>query len=146
MLSWLDRIWHGAEGLIGSGVHAAASLATRGIAAVLSWLTGNVSDAWTDLERAAGYEERELGGWIDDVTGHLWRIITYDIPHYAMTAYWWVTHPADLADVLTWHAVRFLEDHADQAAEYLGRFALALVLRNSRQLVHLAERIIEAVL
>lgn len=146
MLSWLDKIWHDAGAALGAGAHAAADLATRGLAAILSWLTGNVSAAWDDLERAAGYEERLLGGWIDDVTGHLVRIITYDIPHYAMTAYWWVTHPAQLADVLGWHLVRFLEDHADQAATYLGRFAISLVLRNTRQLVRLAEHIIVSIL
>jgi hypothetical protein len=146
MLSWLRDLWHRAENLGESALSGAASLATGAIAAVLGVLTGNVFAAWQQLEQALRDMETIAGAWTSEITTGVIRLITYDIPHYAMTAWWWVTHPAQLAESLFWHIIRQLEDRAWQAAEYLGEFALALVLRNARRLVLLAEHIITAIL
>ena len=146
MLSWLRDLWRGAEHLGEAALHGAGALATGALAAVLGVLTGNVFAAWQQLERALRYLETVGGSWVEDITSHLIRVITYDIPHFAMTAFWWVTHPDALAEALFWHLVRQLEDRAWQAAEYLGQFALALVTRNAGRLARLAEHIIAAVL
>jgi hypothetical protein len=106
----------------------------------------DVTSAWDDLLHTA--EGIETGAW--HLGRAVWRqfnrVLTYWVPHFAMTAWWWVTHPDQLALVLFWWTLHYLERFAWTAAQYLGEFALALVMRNLRRFLHLAEEILAAVL
>jgi len=112
LLSWLDNLWHSAIRGLGDIAGTVTRLAVQGVASVVSYVFGTVSGAWDELERASSYLDRLLGDWMDQVTSHLVHLITVDIPQYAQTAWWWVTHLADLAKVLFWYLVRELEDNA----------------------------------
>jgi hypothetical protein len=146
MLGWLSGIIRKGVHLLGEGAGDLGSLALQGITAVVSFIFGDVGSAWDDMVTAWHYLQ-QVGSALDGhVVAALIRLITYDIPHYAMQAFWWVTHPAQLAETLGWHLVRFLEDNAWTAAGYLGKFILALILRNAGRVARLAEDIITAIL
>jgi hypothetical protein len=146
VLNWLRNLLDSAARGIGDGADKLARAAAAGIASVFAYVSGDVSDAWDTLERAADGLEQYLTEVLAEHTRELIRLFTYDIPHFAETAWWWVTHPAQLAEALGWHLVRWLEDNAWTAADYLGQFALALILRNVRRIAHLAEHVITAIL
>lgn len=146
MLRWLERIVSEIGGRIPGPVRSLIHIATGGLAALIDLVFGNVAGAWEELARAGEGLEHFLARHIDAVYGALRRIITYDIPHFAMTAWWWTTHPHQLADQLYWHIVYWLEQRAWSTAQYLGEFALALLMHNARRVLHLLEVIVAAVL
>jgi hypothetical protein len=146
MLGWLRGIIAKGAGLLGQGLSDLGNLALEGVTSVISFIFGDVGSAWDDMTTAWHFLSTLGSRLLWDLTAGLWHVITYDIPHYAMTAWWWVNHPAQLADVLGWHLVRFLEERAWAVAEYLGEFILALLLRNVRRVALLAEHILTAIL
>lgn len=146
MLGWLWRVITTPIRLLDQGAHDLASLALRGLAAVISYVFRDVTRAWSDFTHVwdafASVTERWLGG----IEAKLRLIIEHWLPRFAITAWWWVTHPDRLAEVLFWWIIRYLEKYAWQAAEHLGEFFTALWLRNLRRTLHLAETILAAVL
>lgn len=146
MFDWLTHtarsVWHGVTSDVSSFVHGVLA----GLVGLLTTLFAHVTGAWDDLERAA--HDLEVGAKLYGES--LWRklseIVGYWIPHFAYTAWWWVTHPSALAETLTWHIVAWLERNAWVAGRYLGEFTLALLARNPRRIARLAETIVTAVL
>lgn len=146
MLGWIERLLGAAGRGISAGILSLLHLGLSGIASVIEFVFGDVTRAWTNLVHTGRdfadsviRHAEELYRWIN-------RIITYYIPRFAYTAWWWVTHPDSLVQVLGWYIVSWLESKADQVAYYLGGFLLSLMLRNMRDVARLAERIISAVL
>jgi hypothetical protein len=146
VLDWLRRTVSGLWGGITDAVKDFVHTIVGGLMGALGFLFHDVTAKWSELVQAA--EELEAGAWM--LGRSLWhqlaRIVTYDIPHYAMTAWWWVTHQDQLASVLFWWILRYLEERAWTAAQYLGEFFTALALRNLRRFLHLMETILVAVL
>lgn len=146
MFDFLVRAWRDALHLGEDAVAKAGALTTGLIATVLSALTRSVAAAWSTFARVTEDWALTAATWIASVTSLLARIVTFDIPHYAMTAWWWVTHPEQLAEQISWWVVRFLEVNAWTAARYLGEFMTALLLAQLRTFVRVVELILEAVL
>lgn len=71
--------------------------------------------------------------------------IARDLRKWGYTAWWYITHPAALAELLINDIVTSFERHAWDIAPKLGSFLLSLIVRNLPKLVHLVEDIITAV-
>lgn len=146
MLDWLRRFVESAAGLVPSPVADLVQWSVQAIGGLLGTVTFNVADAWHNLTimfdavRAA----HDLFG--TSVLGQLEKLITYYIPHFAITAWWWVTHPEQLARVLLWYLVHEMERQAWTIGKYLGEFVLAILAHNSRRVAILLEDIITAIL
>lgn len=85
---------------------------------------------------------RDVWKPLRDYALHLYRLIL----DWAYVAWWWITHPASLAERLVFHMAAAIERHAWALARLLGTFLTALVLHNARRVVQLAEQILAAVL
>jgi hypothetical protein len=146
VLNWIGRLL----GSAGRGIDAAVAALIRaglsGLAAAVEFVFKDVTSAWTSFEHATLRLADSLGHDAEAKYRELERLVLYDIPHYAITAWWWITHPGDLADQLGWHIVRWLEDHAWEAAHWLGGFGVSLVLHNARRFTAAIESILAAVL
>lgn len=113
------------------------------------------------LRHWAAAELDAVRAWVKALAAALWHDVlkyVYD-PLFAAvtwarkylllwgyTAWWWVTHLADLAEALYLHLIHSLEVHAWEIAPALGRFLTALIVGNARRFVLLLEDIFTAVL
>lgn len=146
MVSWLKGIWNTITGGISSAIQFFVHTLVNGLAFILDFIFGNVKGAWNALVDAYHDVVTGVHTFVSAVWNQLNLIITHYIPMYAFTAWWWVTHLDDLANVLLWHLLKWLEHYAWTAALYLGEFLLALILRNIRRLALLVETILTAVI
>jgi hypothetical protein len=146
LLRWLEHLVSSIGRHIPSPIRTLIHLATGGLAALVDLVFGNVDGAWEELAKAGQGLEHFISKHADAIYAALRRIITYDIPHFAMTAWWWTTHPHQLADQLYWHIVYWLEQRAWSTGQYLGEFALSLLMHNARRFIHALEVIVAAVL
>jgi hypothetical protein len=146
VFDWLAKLagsaWHGVSGeitgLLG-GIFGALSH-------LLGSLTGRVSAAWDFMVHGARDLELSVGAFGASVWEKFDQVIHHMIPNWAWKAWWYITHPGALAKLLLWPLLGELESVAFTAAGYLGEFAVHLVMRNLRKLLHLAEAILAAVL
>lgn len=72
-------------------------------------------------------------------------LIWHDLLKWGWVAWWWITHPENLAGFLFWHIINWLEFYAWQVGKRLGTFGLSLVRNNLHRFLILAEDIISAV-
>ena len=133
------------------------------IPAILKWAAAQLARLSADLAKLYDYVKLAFDAaykWIDrqihDVTQ--WAIrdiwdplkayadqIWSDLKLWGYTAWWWITHLADLAEAMVFHIVASIEKHAFQVARMLGIFFTALIRANLKQLILLIEDIITAV-
>lgn len=146
MLNWLFHTLPRIIAGIPSAVVNFINTVVGGVAGLLDIIFGHVGRAWDDLATAVGDFAADVRTYVSSVWNELDKIITYYIPHFAMTAWWWVTHPDALAQLLFWYVIKWLEYYAWTAAKYLGEFILALIVRNLRRILLLAETIVTAIL
>lgn len=146
MPGWLENILDLAEKLLPAPISHVISGTIGGILSVLNAVTGNVTGAWHEL--AIAFDALRAGHFelLTTLENVLASIIGHWIPHYAITAWWWVTHPDQLAQQLSLYTVKWLEQQAWTIAPYLGRFVLALIVRNVRRWLPVVEHIITAIL
>lgn len=146
MPGWLEHILGLAEKLVPQPVLDIIGIGVTGVVSVLTGLTGNVSGAWHEL--AVAFDAMRAGHFdlMTTLEAVLGSIIGHWIPKYAITAWWWVTHPDQLAEQLSLYVIKWLEREAWTIAPYLGKFVLALVVRNIRRILPIIEQIIAAVL
>lgn len=115
---WRDAISYAARGLA-----ALEHLAWSWIQYVLKWAYDNI---WLPLIKYADA---------------IWR----DLLKWGYTAWWWITHPTELATVLLDYLIAAAEAAFWRIAAPVGTFALRLVVANLRRFVGLLETIITAV-
>lgn len=72
-------------------------------------------------------------------------LIWHDLLKWGWVAWWWITHPQNLAGLLFWHIIGWLEHYAWEASKRLGTFGLALVRNNLHRFLILIEDIVAAV-
>lgn len=108
---------------------------------------------WARIRATIALIYREIAATIRWAWSHiflpLWRWVQFLyqlIRKWAWVAFWWVTHPASLAELLVFHMAAAIERHAWDLAGLLGRFFLALIARNLARFLKLVEQIIVAVL
>jgi hypothetical protein len=146
LLNWARGLLGGVTSTAASALRALINAGISGISAVIDTVFGNVFGAWKDLAGAldtAGEAARHYQLWTLD---HLRQLVTHDIPVFAQTASWWVSHPDQLARRLFWYLVRMLEDNAFTAARHLGAFLLSLAWHHADDVLKTAEDILDAVL
>lgn len=146
MFGWLKRFLDDAEHLLPSPVRDALQWTAQAIGGILGLVTGNVTGAWRDFTAVWDALRAGTADFARELLGQLEAIIVHWIPRYAITAWWWVTHPLELASVLTLYVVHWLEARAWQVAPYLGKFLLALLVHNVARVARLTEAIVAAVL
>lgn len=146
MLTWLGNALRSLGGIIASPFISAFHFVVGGIAGFLDLIFNRVGSAWDDLYAAVHNFEQVTVGWTEAVWHQLVLIVTKYIPDYAMVAYWWVTHPDALAQLLFWYVVKWLEHEAWTVAQYLGEFVLALLVRNLRRVLSVLETVVAAIL
>lgn len=146
MIRWLEHLISGAGRAVASPISRLIGWAVGGLTAILDSIFGDVTTAWKDATGAAHALEVMTDHFGAGVFSALHRLITYDIPHFAMTAWWWITNPHQLASVLYWHVIYWLEQRAWDTGRYLGEFLTSLILHNMRRVAHLLEAILAAVL
>lgn len=146
MLNWLSGIWGSITGGISSAIQNFVRILISGICTVLDFIFGNVGKAWDDVVNAAHDFETAAHTFGSAAWNQFDKILTYYIPTFAMTAWWWVTNLDSLAQVMLWHILKWLEYYAWPAAQFLGEFTLALILKNLRQVALMIETIITAII
>lgn len=114
--SWVAWLW--------KQVRATIALIYREISSVIRWTVQHVFDP--------------LWRWAQ----FLWRLVKA----WAWVAFWYITHPAALAERLIFWIAASLERNAWALAGILGRFLTALFVRNLARAVRLFETILTAVL
>lgn len=114
--SWVAWLW--------KQIRATIALLYREIGAVMRWAIVHI---WDPLWRWAQF---------------LWRMVKA----WAWVAFWWISHPAALAERLIFWIAASLERNAWALAGILGKFFTALFVRNLARAVRLLETILTAVL
>jgi len=131
IFGWIDAVYHRAI----SAVEHLARLAWGWVRALESdvqrWILALYHWAWQHVYLPL----RAYADW-------LWA----RIKAWAYVAYWWITHPAKLAELLLWPLVAALEAAAWDVARVLGTFTTALIVRNVRRVAQLIETVLAAVL
>lgn len=155
-----DSIWH----FVNRVWHALWWLITKEVPRIWRWLAQESARVWKGIRYAwatavrlfndaIGFAERivdDVIGWVQrdvwkplrDLADLLWR----DLLKWGWTAWWWITHPADLAKMLLAYLIKAAEDAFWSVATPAGTFALRLVLANARRFAILIEDIVRAVL
>lgn len=93
---------------------------------------------------------QDLSSWVlrnvwDPLTARI-KQLENNLLKWGYTAWWYITHPAALADLLILDIARSAEKRAWTLAGMLGKFTLSLVVRNLPKLIALVEDIVTAVL
>lgn len=146
MPGWLDTILGLAEKLLPQPILDIVGAGIGGVISVLTGLTGNVTGAWHELAIALDALRAGHFEFTTALEGILGQIVGHWIPKYAITAWWWITHPDQLAEQLSLYVVKWLEREAWTIAPYLGKFLLALVVRNVKRWLPILESILAAIL
>jgi phage-related protein len=134
----LPSIWRKIEHAVQSAWHWVEN-AVKWAARHIAYLA---KKAWHWVENAIKYVYhhfiRDIWRWIKHTGQH--------ILHWAHTAWYLVTHPLKLAELLFWPLFAFFERVAWKIARKVGKWLAELVLQNLIKLVHLVEDIVAAVL
>ncbi|HEY6278453.1 MAG TPA: hypothetical protein VIX86_19230 [Streptosporangiaceae bacterium] len=131
--------------------------------AVYNWIAGLIAAVRKDLRTVWHDTLAELdrlralaAGWIKDVRAWAYRDIWLPLSadtawlkthllKWGYTAWYYITHPDMLANILLDPLITLIERQAWTVAARLGTFTLALAVHNIRRLAQLAEDIIAAV-
>jgi hypothetical protein len=134
------------------------------IPAVEHWVERGIAAVVARIAAVLAWAVREFGivrAWVTALLVALWHLVLRDVydPLFAFatwlkkylllwgyTAWWYITHPASLAELLILPLADSLERHAWELAGKLGTFLLALVVKNLKHVLQLAEDILSAVL
>lgn len=146
MPSWLERALEIAARLVPNPILDLVSFTASALGGLLGTVSNNVADAWHEFATGLDVLRGTHFSFTADLLGVLERIVLHWIPRYAVTAWWWVTHPEQLARQLVLYVVHWLEREAWTIAPYLGRFLLALLVRNVGRVARLTEAIVSAIL
>jgi hypothetical protein len=145
MFSWIDKAYQWLSGKVDSVLASWVHDVVRGFWYVLNALFGNVTGAWSALKDILDF----FGSKIERLFDETYRAIrdTYDwINNQGYLVYYYITHPAQLVDLLWEALIANLETTAWETAERLGKFFLSLFLRNLEKFLTLIEDILNAVL
>lgn len=120
---------------------------------IMRFIRSWVAWLWLQIRKTIALLYREIGAVVRWAWSHIfvplwhWTQFLYRlIKAWAWVAFWWVTHLASLAEAMIFHIAAAIERNAWQLAGILGKFFLALIIRNLARFVKLAEQIIAAVL
>jgi hypothetical protein len=131
---------------------------------VVAWVKTEI----TRLETALAQAAHDLATWVNDLIGRIaaaaadviqwvlanvWApvqaaigLLTANLEKWGYTAWYYITHPDQLAELLINSIVTSLETHSWDIAKRLGQFTLALIAQNIPRLLQLIEDILTAVI
>jgi phage-related protein len=168
MLNWLRSAFDRATGSISSTIAGWVHDVVAGLYSFLHVIFGGIDDAWKDFTSGLdtlGSAIAAFGSsvahdmdllflhWIPGIISWVTRVVwalakeAWDwITHEGATIWHYITHPADLVDLI-WEAfLAKLEATAWDTADYLGKFAIALVWKNIDKFLALIEDVLDAIL
>lgn len=123
----------------------------------LTRLENFITAVWNDLKAAVVALIKRIEAAATAVTNwaikNIWDplkkfadLIWADLLKWGYTAWYYITHPDKLAELLINDIVTSLERHAWSIAQRLGSFTLALISRNLPRIIQLIEDILTAVI
>lgn len=145
MFNWIDKAYQWLSGKVDSVLASWVHDIVRGFWYVLNALFGNVTGAWSALKDVFDF----FGSKIERYFNEVYRAIS-DAYNWINTkgylVYYYITHPAQLVDLIWEALIANLESTAWETADRLGKFFLSLFLRNLEKFLMLIEDILNAVL
>lgn len=123
-IGYAVELWRDAISYAANGLAALERLAWSWIQSIISWAYDNI---WLPLKRYADA---------------IWNALV----QWGYYAWWWITHPDQLAKALLGFLIQAAEDAFWSIAAPVGTFALRIVIANTQRFVQLLEAIIAAVL
>lgn len=150
VLYWVGaKFWHILRVVIPRVIDWARWWFTRLLGLIRAW----VAWLWGKIRETIALIYREIGMVIRWAVTHIWdplwhwvQFLWGRVKAWAWVAFWWVTHLASLAEAMIFHIAAAVERHAWELAGLLGRFFLALLIRNLARFVKIVEQIIAAVI
>lgn len=129
----------------------------RNLARLDKWIIDHYKRALAYADQLISDLTAKAWGWVQDaitwVNQHVWTPLwgyvqdLYDkMTRWAYTAYYYVTHPAALAELVFWSLWDVFTRNAFDVARIVGEWALRMVLQNSVTGVKLVEQIVTDVL
>jgi hypothetical protein len=144
MFRWIDGLWNATGGKIDATISRWVHDALHGLWAFLSSIFLPVRAAWDYLwNHVVNYHD-----WIGHLGTELYRALrdAYDwINHNGYILWYYITHPDKLVALIYDDIIVKIEDEAVSTAEKLGKFFLALIIKNVKTLVTVIEDIVDAV-
>lgn len=134
----LPSIWKWISHAIQWAEHHISQLATW----AYNHISNAVKSAWHWVEGAKTWVLHHVWRPLEHLATYVWHHLT----QWAHTAWWAVTHPAKLANLVFWDLVNLVQRNAWKLARQFGQWVTELVMANILRFVHLAEDIIAAVL
>jgi hypothetical protein len=145
MFSWIDNAWHSVTGRISSDIANWVHDLIRGLYTFLSAIFLPVSSAWDWLyKNILNYH-----AWIGRLVDEVYRAMrdAYDwINKEGYLVYYYISYPASLVDRIYDSIIAKIEATAESTAEKLGRFTLALIVKNVKTIVTVVEDIVDAIM
>lgn len=167
MFSWIAKAYDWATGKIDGTIAGWVHDVISGLWGFLHSLFGGIIDAWNDLYNDAkhladGIESlgKEVYGWIAWFLHDFWHAwiawVTKHIldpligavkwiAHEGSIIWHYISHPADLVDLIFDPLIAKIEAEAWDIGGKLGKFFLSLIIKNVAQFARLIEDIIDAV-
>lgn len=144
--SWIDYLWHVILPYIYGRIEAvfnyaielwrdAIAYAARGLAALEHW-------AWSWIQYVLRWAYDNIWLPLKKYADAIWDALV----KWGYYAWWWITHPAELATALLDYLIAAAETAFWRIAAPVGEFALRIVVANLQRFVQLIETIIAAVL
>jgi hypothetical protein len=167
MFGWLTNAWHAVTGKIDSTIAGWVHDVVNGLYSFLHIIFGDVGKAWNDL---VGYGVdfihgvEDFGTYVGNALEHLYKVWIPDIikwvtteiydplvkavdwiAHEGATMWHYISHPADLVDLIWDDVLAKLESDAVYTAEVLGKWFLTLIVKNADEFARMIEDIIDAI-
>lgn len=168
MFNWIGKAYDAVSGAIDNTVARWVHDLVNGLYSFLHIIFGDVGKAWHDFWTGIGilrHYADEFGTAVYRALRHLFVVWIPDIIHWVerdildplLRALRWIehegaiiwhyiSHPADLVELIYNDLIRKIESAAWDTAKILGRFAVALVYHNLERFLTLAEDVLDAIL
>lgn len=144
MFKWIDNAWKSVTGFIDSNIANWVRDLIHGLYFFLNIIFGNVGGAWSDLKDIVDFFGAKLVTHFDAIYRAISDAYKW-INKEGFLVYWYLTHPAQLIDLLWESLIVKLETEAWQVAPRLGKFFLSLLLGNLNRFLNLIEDVFDAV-
>lgn len=168
MFAWIAKAYSWASGKIDSTIAGWVHDVVNGLYAFLHAIFTDVGEAWKVLVSTADGVWRildQFASFVATAFEHLYKVwipdiiswITHDILDPLLKAVAWIanegatmwhyiSHPADLVDLIWDDVIAKLETDTVNTAEKLGGWFMTLLLKNTDKFVEMMEDIIDAII
>jgi hypothetical protein len=145
MFNWIDSAWHRVTGTIDSTIANWVHALIRGLYSFLHVIFGDVGKAWDAFWKDVHVFAATVGMYFDATMVSLNAVYGW-INSEGNKAYYYISNPIKLVDLIYNELLGKIEATAEDTAERLGKFVLALIVKNVKTIVTVVEDIFDAVL